>query len=105
MEALLTVFAALSLGLSMAAISVALFIKYSTLALVNTLSNDIRAETAGIELRLERLVERRINESMLDIRQQAQTDCVDLIQAALDGVPSQDGHGGGLDAFRLSNIR
>jgi hypothetical protein len=46
--------------------------------------NEIKADGAGVELRLERLLDKKVQEAANNIRQVAQSDCIDLIQAAFE---------------------
>lgn len=73
------------------ALAVALVISYTSRLRIQQELSNMRVDVAGMESRLEHYLRKQLDQTAIDIRQAAQSDAIDLIQASMqDGRAPQD---------------
>lgn len=100
MNILLAIIALTGFVTGVVSLAVAAYTKYAAKAQISAMLAEAQAESAGIELRLEHLLQRRLSEASLEIRQQAQSDSAELVNSMLGRDPQSQGG----DPFSMGNF-
>ena len=104
MEILLTILAAVAFISSTVSIALACYLKSTLEAqLTSKIAKDLYAakeELIGVEHRLEGLMDKKLNSSAAQMREVAQNDAVDLVEATISNQGNMPTEGLGIGSFK-----
>lgn len=102
MDILLAILAVLGFVAGVASLAIALHTHYAVKAQIITELDAVKVDTIGMESRLDRLMDKRLNERFLDVSATIKNETFDIVQTAMQR--EADIHASPLDMARFSTL-